>query len=290
MKPAPFELHTPKTSGDILALLKSHREDVRILAGGQSLVPMMNFRIVQPAVLVSLNHCRELSFIRQAGNEIEIGALTRQREAETSSLVQAQCPLLARALPYVGGLSNRNRGTVCGSLAHADPLAELPAVAVALGAKFIIDGIQGRRQVAARDFYLGPLSTVIEPGEMLQAVHFPAAPSNSAAVFLEIGTRRHGFALAGIAIQISFDNRGVCVAANIAAMGGGDVARRLTAVETTLTGSSLDPAVCMKAVNAVETSVNPPTDMHATAQYRVWAIGELLGRALEDIRTTRGKL
>jgi CO/xanthine dehydrogenase FAD-binding subunit len=258
LKPASFDFFAPRSLDSVLALLGSHGEDCRMLAGGQSLVPLLNLRMLQPAVLISINECDELSYIKETSPAIVCGALTRQVEVERSDLIQRHVPLLAKAARLIGGSANRNRGTVCGSLAHADPLAELPAVALALDATFVVNGQGGRREVAAADFFLSELSTCIEPDEMLEEVRFPKRSAGERATFLEIGNRRHGFAVAGIAVQLNLDGDQNCKGARIAALGAGSVALRLRRAEEILQGQKLGPSVVDEAAEAVYDDVDPP--------------------------------
>jgi CO/xanthine dehydrogenase FAD-binding subunit len=288
LKPASFDFHAPRSLDHVLALLGDHGEDCRILAGGQSLVPLLNLRMLQPAVLISINECAELSYIRETPSAIVCGALTRQIEVERSELVQRDVPLLAKAARLIGGMANRNRGTVCGSLAHADPLAELPAVALALDATFVVNGKGGRREVAAVDFFLSELSTCIEPGEMLEAVRFPKRAAGERATFLELGNRRHGFAVAGLAVQLNFDGNKKCIGARVAALGAGAVALRLRGTEEILRGNSLAPDIIDDAAEAAYRDVDPPSDIHADAAHRRHLVRTLLSRAVNEIVANEG--
>lgn len=252
-------------------------------------MPLLNLRMLQPEVLISINDCRELSYVRDEGADIVCGALTRQIEVERSALVQRDCPLLSLAALHIGGMANRNRGTVCGSLAHADPLAELPAVALALDATFIIHGNNGRRNVAASDFFLSELSTCIEPGEMLEAVRFPKKQLGEVAAFMEIGNRRHGFAIAGVAAQIDLDGNGVCRGARLAAMGAGSVARRLVVAEQVLLGQRLQASVIEAAAAAAFDEAEPPSDIHADSVHRKHLARTLLSRVVTKIAAEQAR-
>lgn len=280
MRPANFEFHVARTSAEAVALLGRYDGDARILAGGQSLVPLMNFRVLQPRALVSINHCPELAYIRKDGDFVAFGASARQIEAERSSLVQEQCPLLAAALPWVGGVANRNRGTICGSLAHADPLAEIPAVAVALDAQFQIGSARGSRTVAARDFFVTDLTTLIEPGEMLQSVKFPVSGKNTGSAFVEIGNRAHGFAIVGVAAHLEFDDSGRCKSARLAAIGVGNTPVRLVASEAIMNGSDRVEQASRDAASAAASQIDPSSGFHADAAYKTEVIGVLVERAI----------
>lgn len=281
MKPAKFEYHAPRSIEEAVALLDKYGEDARVLAGGQSLTPLLNFRILQPRALISINHCPELAYLEQCENELVCGALIRQAEAERSAMVRQHCPLLAAALPWVGGISNRNRGTVCGSLAHADPLAELTAVAVALDADFVIANKEGQRQVKAEAFFVSDLTTCVEPGEMLKEVRFPRSQNGERAAFVEVGNRWHGFAVVGVAAQFKFSDDGLCETARLAAIGVGSTPIRLSGAEEILVGTNAEGEVLREAGHMASQSVDPPGGFHADAAYRAQVLGTLVERAVE---------
>lgn len=280
MKPAPFELFSPRTTEEVLERLAHFGEDARILAGGQSLVALLNMRLARPRALISINHCKELAYVRQDDKLLSIGALVRQSEAERSEEVRRACPLLARALPWVGCTANRNRGTVCGSLAHADPVAELPAVAVALDAEFVIAGGKRRHTVDAEAFFVSELVTCLQPGEMLEAVRFPISAYDAPAAFVEVGNRAHGFAIAGVATQLHLGADGKCVGARIAAIGAAPTALRLKGAEATLIGEVPSGEVLRAAAAAARAEVDPAGNLHADAAYRKELIGTLVQRAV----------
>jgi carbon-monoxide dehydrogenase medium subunit len=289
VKPAKFEYHAPRSMEEALSLLAQYGEDARILAGGQSLVPLLNFRILQPRALISINHCPELDYLRREDGAMVCGALTRQAEAEHSSGVKRYSPLLAAALPWVGGVSNRNRGTVCGSLAHADPLAELTAVASALDATFVINGINGRRNVQAGDFFISDLTTCIEPGEMLEAVRFPDCGSDVSASFVEVGNRWHGFAVVGVAAHLEYEIDGRCRSARLAAIGVGSTPIRLTAAENILAGSHAEGEVLREAADVASRDLDPPGGFHADSAYKLQVLGTLVTRAVEKAQLARSQ-
>ena len=283
MKPAPFDFYAPDTEEQVRELLAEHGEDARLLAGGQSLVPLMNMRILQPAVIISLNRCSALAYLREEGDFIVCGALTRQACAEDSALVGRHVPLLAAALPHVGVQANRNVGTVCGSLAHADPLAELPSVATALDATFVIASGDHTREVAAGEFFVAALTTCIEPGEMLREVRFPKTPAHAHSVFLEVANRAHGFAVAGLAAYVEVDPNSGCASARFAAMGMGSTAARLVDAEAAIAGRMLDERSIEEAASAASRCVEPDGDLHASADYRRHLAGVLVRRALNRV-------
>ena len=283
MKPAPFEFTAPEHLAGVLIALAQHGEEARILAGGQSLVPLMNLRMVRPEVLISINRVEAFKYMRLEGDRLVIGARVRQAQAEVNPGVRDACPLLAETLPLVGALSIRNRGTVCGSLAHGDPLAEPPAVALALDAEMRIVGPRGRRTVPANRFFLGPLETAIAGDEMLEAVAFERTAEGERQTFLEVGNRAHGFAVAGVALRLRLDGGGAIASARIAMIGAGEVARRIEAAEAVLTGRPLDEEAIAEAVQRARAEVDPPSDVHADAEHRRHVLGVLLRRGLRRL-------
>ena len=229
MKPPRFDYHDPATVEETLALLARHGDGARVLAGGQSLMPMLNFRLARPAHVIDLNRVAGLDAIAGAEDGgLDIGALARQRALERSGLVAARCPLMAQAMPLVGHSQIRARGTLGGSLAHADPAAELPAVAVALDARLTLASARGRRTVAAEDFFVAALTTSLAPDEILTGVSFPPWPARTGASVLEVAIRRGDFALGGVAATLTLDERGRVGAARIVCFGVGPRPARAT--------------------------------------------------------------
>lgn len=283
MKPASFKYCRPETAEEACSLLREHGAEARVLAGGQSLVPLMNMRILQPRVLIDINRCTDLAYLRQQDGAIACGALTRQGEAEASTLVAERVPLLSAALLHVGVRASRNFGTVCGSLAHADPLAELPSVAAVLEARFVIASARGRREVHSEEFFVSALTNCLAPDEMLAEVRFPVTPARSANVFLEIANRAHGFAVAGLAICVEIGEGRHCVRARLAAMGTGDTPTRLKEVETLLEGQTLDSAIINEAGALATRMAKPLNDVHASAAYRRQVMGSLVKKALRRV-------
>ena len=228
MKPAPFEYHRPRTREEALALLTRHAGDARPLAGGQSLIPAMNFRLATPKVLVDLNAIDDLSYIEPLdGGGVRIGGMTRQRTVERSDLVRREAALLHEAMPFVAHPVIRNRGTVGGSLSHADPAAELPAVMVALDARFVVEGPGGPRAIPAAEFFIGLFATALEPGSLLTGIEIPrpsTGDGRSGWAFREVSRRRGDFALVGVAasVMVGDGGRGRCTAARIALLSVGD--------------------------------------------------------------------
>jgi carbon-monoxide dehydrogenase medium subunit len=281
VKPAPFAFCAPEDLAGVLEALAANGEDGRILAGGQSLVPLMNLRLVRPEMLISINRCEELDYLRVEGDRLVCGALVRQAMAEESDLARRECPLLAMALPHVGGQANRNRGTVCGSLAHGDPLAELAAAALVLDGEMRIASKDGQRIVAAEDFFLDGLTTALQPGEILAAVAFRRQGGDERSAFLEMGNREHGFAVAAVAVRLGM-NGGHCEFARIAMLGAGPTARRIREAEDVLTSSEIGEAVIEGAVSAARETIEPPSDLHADGEFRRHVLATLLERALRQ--------
>jgi CO/xanthine dehydrogenase FAD-binding subunit len=280
MKPPIFEYCAPRSTEEALSLLAEYGDDGRILAGGQSLVPLLNFRMARPSYLIDLNRCPELGYLRHEHGQIIIGAMTRQSEAEHSELVRKHCPLLREALAYMGHPTIRHRGTVGGSLAHADPGAELPTIAMALGAEIVLQSAKARRTLTPDEFFLDSLVTAIEPGEMLVEARFPIRRDGDRHAFVESGVRRADLAVAGVAAQINVDSSGVCATASIVVLGGGTRPTRLGSVEAEITGrQERDVKIDVAAAAGFE-DVDPPSDLQASADYRRKLIATLTRRAL----------
>ncbi len=291
MKPPPFEYYAPASAAEALEMLARHGADARLLAGGQSLVPLLNFRLSAPAVIVDLNRAAELAYIRQENGRIRIGAMTRQRAIEFSPLVNNRLPLLAEATRSVGHLPTRTRGTIGGSLAHADPAAEYPAVATALEAELVMRGSGGERVVRAAEFFQGLMTTALAPGEMLVEVRLPVAPPDSGCAFEEF-SRRHGdFAIVGIAAMVVAEG-GRCRHARLAACGAGPTPLRLRGAEEILERGGLGERARDEAAARAAELVDPGADLHASVEYRRHLTRVLtrraLGRALERARGATG--
>lgn len=280
MKPPVFEFSAPTQLSGVLERLAHYGDEGRVLAGGQSLVPLLNMRMASPRGLVSINHCDELSYIRPSDEHLTIGALTRQQEANISELVKSACPLLSAVLPEVGCRASRNRSTICGSLAHADPCAELPAVAVALDAVFVVRNQQGMREIDAAEFFVSELCNSMEPGEMLEAVRFPTALPDTRVAFSKISSRGHGFALAAVATQLDVAADGTCSSVRIAAVGGGPTPVRLVDAERLLVGQRVSEEVARAAADAALPMLDPSSDLHADSEYRRHVIGKMVRQTL----------
>jgi CO/xanthine dehydrogenase FAD-binding subunit len=280
MKPAPFEYLRPDSIDGAVELLVQHGWDAKILAGGQSLVPAMNFRLAAPGVLIDLNRVPGLDYVHASDGGVRIGAMVRQHAAERSADIARVAPLVAEALPYVAHPQIRNRGTMGGSIAHADPAAELPAVMLALGARFHLLGPNGRRAVAADEFFTGLFATALEHDEILGEIEIPAPAARPGWSFMEI-SRRHGdFALAGIAVSVSLGDDGTCDDARIALLGVGEGPALARGAADALVGAAPSDDAIRAAAEAARAEVDPPFDIHASAEYRRHLVGVLVSRAL----------
>ncbi|MFQ5744722.1 MAG: FAD binding domain-containing protein [Acidobacteriota bacterium] len=312
MKPAPFQYHAPETVEEALALLAEHGDEAKLLAGGQSLVPTMNFRLAQPAVIVDLNRIGELSYIQtpdatmEAGQgkgadkgqgkkkansgraaavgagdagDLCIGAMTRQAEVERSPLVAQRAPLLHETMPHIAHLQIRNRGTIGGSLAHADPAAELPAVMTALDARFLVRGQGGERWVAAGEFFQGLFATALAPDELLAEVVVPQMPPGNGWAFREVARRHGDYALVGVAALVALAGRR-CEQVRVVCLGVGSGPVRAGRAEGVLVGQQPSEKRIREAAEAAADAIEPGSDIHASARYRRHLARVLVDRAL----------
>ena len=284
MKPAPFCYNAPASLDEALALLAEHGDDGKLLAGGQSLVPAMNFRLAQPSVLIDLNNVGELFYLRAgAQGGLEIGAMTRQRTLERSPQTAAAAPLLHATMPYIAHVQIRNRGTLGGSLAHADPAAELPAVMVALDAVLHLASVRGRRTVPAADFYQGLFTTALDSDEMLVQIDLPAQPPRSGWAVQEFARRHGDYAIVGVAASVQLDARGRCAAARLIYFSVGEGPTPAAKATAGLIGQTPDAAALRAAAAvAAQEDIEPLGDIHASAAYRRHLVAVLGRRALEQ--------
>jgi len=280
MKPAPFNLFRPQSVDEALALLRSHGDEAKVLAGGQSLVPLMNFRLAQPQNIIDLNLVEGLDQIKFDDQTLSLGAMVRQRDVERSASIVERLPILREAIEQVGHPAIRNRGTVGGSLAHADPSAELPLLAVALDATFRLRSAQASRSVAAKDFYHGYLLTDIAPDELLVATDFHLPPANCGWCCTEIARRHGDFAIVAVAVLLDCGQDRTIDFASVAVGGAGPAPLRVTAAEEALVGERLGAEVFRRAGEIAAQAVEPPADIHASSGYRRHLTGVLVRRAL----------
>lgn len=280
MKPAAFEYYAPHSLDEAINLLATHKAGAKLLAGGQSFAPMANFRVLRPEVVIDLNRIAELGYIRESGSVIAIGAMTRHREVERSDLVAKRCPLIASAVPNIGHAVIRNRGTVGGSLSHADPAAEWPVVAMALGATMVARSPRGERQIPAAEFFAGLLTTALEADEILTGIRFPGVPARTGAEFLEV-SRRHGdFALVSVGAQVTLSANGTVEGAKLALGGVGAGPFDANALAGRLAGTKAQDEDIEALGKDVAERLEPMDDLHASSAYRKEVAAVLVGRAL----------
>jgi len=280
VRPAPFEYFAPRTVEETLDLLARHGGEAKLLAGGQSLVPMMNMRLVRPAVVVDLNRVAALGAVQEDAGRLRLGALVRQHALERDGRIAAAAPLLAEAAPLIGHLQTRARGTIGGSLAHADPAAELPACMIALDAVFHLRSARGQRTCRAPDVFRGLLATALEPDELLAGIEVPAAPAPRAGHGFGEVARRHGdFALVGACAVLALDAGGVCRDARLVIFGAGD-GPHLARATAALIGERPAAARLAEAGRAAAAEIDARADLHATAEYRRRVAAGMAARAL----------
>ncbi len=292
MKPAPFKYYAPRSIPEVLSLLNEHGYDAKILAGGQSLVPMMNFRLVQPAVLVDINNIHEMAEIQSHGKGIRLGAMVRHSQAEKDSLIKEKAPLIHETMPKIATVQIRNRGTIGGSLAHADPSAELVVVSTALDARFKIQNLDGERVVPASEFFVGLLMTAMGPEDLLVEVEYPPLPPRSGWSLKEVARRPHDFALMGVAAVVVLDKKDRCQEARLVYLSAGDGPISAPEAAGLLVGEQFTPALAMAAAEkASADEIDPGRDIHATTDFRRHLANVLTQRALEEAfqRATGGK-
>src|SRR5215469_981183 len=269
MKPPKFRYFAPKSVAEALTLLEEHAAEARILAGGQSLVPLMNMRLVHPDVLIDINGISELSFIEGKNGSLAIGALTRDATLAGDTRVAEGLPVVSEAAHFVGHPAIRNRSTVGGSIAHADPAAELPAVMVALNAEIVARSRSGSRTIAARDFFKGYLTTDLKDGEMLTEARIPNLPPMSGSVFVEFARREGDYALAGVAAVITLDENGTIADARLGLCSVGPAPIRPRDAEALLRGQRPGDEAWIAAATSVVSILNEPlSDIHGSADYR----------------------
>jgi CO/xanthine dehydrogenase FAD-binding subunit len=283
MKAAPFEYFRPANIDEACALLVAD-ENARVIAGGQTLVPMMAMRLARPTQLIDIARIPELSYIRDDGDMIAIGATTRQCMAEHDVVVKSKIPLLARAIPWIGHTATRARGTIGGSLANADPAAELALIAVTLDATLVYRAAGETEEMSAGDFFIGPTITSLPAGACLTGVRFPVWSGKVGTGFHEVNARQSDFAFVSAAAQAELDDDGACKRINIGIGAVTDFPTRLDSAEQQLTGTKLDEATVRDAVQAALTDIEPASDLHASADYRRRVAVTLATRAIADAR------
>jgi carbon-monoxide dehydrogenase medium subunit len=269
MKPAPFEYHAPNSLEQALDLMSASAGEAKILAGGQSLVPAMNFRIVQPSLLIDLNRLPELSYICEDGNVLRIGAMARERHLEFDASIAKRIPLLAEAVPFIAHPQIRNRGTIGGSLVNADPAAELPVLMLALSARLKAKNVSGERWIDARDFFAGMFTTALEPDEILVEIELPFIASRTGWSFMEVAPRAGDYALMGVATLVTLEENGKCKEAKLVYLNAGDGPIDAKESAGMLAGESLSDALIVSAAAvASEKEINPFGNVHTSPEFQ----------------------
>jgi aerobic carbon-monoxide dehydrogenase medium subunit len=281
MKTPSFTYHRPESVDEALHVL-AENEDAKVLAGGQSLVPLMALRLGQPDHLVDIGRLTELAYIREHDGGVAIGALARHADVEDSALVASHAPLVARAMRHIGHRAIRNRGTVCGSLAHADPAAELPAVALAADATFVVRSVRGERWVPAGLFFQGYLASALEADEMLTEVRFPATVARSGSAVVELSRRYGDYALVGVASVVALASDSTVASCALSYFGVASTPVRVGDAESWLVGRSPSTESFAEAAAIVSERLSPPDDAHGSSAYRKHLAGVLTRRALTE--------
>jgi aerobic carbon-monoxide dehydrogenase medium subunit len=288
MKLPPVDYEAPETVSGALELLAEHQDEANVLAGGQSLIPLLALRLAHPAVLIDINGIAELSGVSAAGGWVAIGAMTREYAAEESGTIADAVPLLAAALPLIGHEAIRSRGTIGGSLAHADPAAELPAVARALDAEFVVRSQSGERVIPAADWFEGYLTTSRRPDELLAEVRFPAAGRGTGISFQEVARRHGDFAIVGLAVSLTLSD-GVISDARLAFSGVSDVPVRAVGAEDLLVGERPSAELFDQAARRATEDIDPPADLHGSSDYRKKVAAALVRRGLRAAADNAGE-
>ena len=281
MKPPRFEYAAPQKTDEALALLAQHGDRARVLAGGQSLIPLLNFRLARPEVLVDVNRVSELAYVRALESGVAIGALTRQHALERADIIRARLPIIAEACRLIGHLPIRHRGTIGGNLAHADPASELPAVMVALEAELTAARRDGRRTLPAAEFFTGILTNALGPDELLTEIRVPAPPPRTGSAFVEIARRAGDYALVGVAALVTLDDAGRATGARLALCGAGPTPLRAREAEGVLIGQRPEGRVLDEAAERAAAATDPPSDIHASAAFRKKLARHVARQALE---------
>lgn len=281
MKPAPFRYAAPRSLEELLALKAEHGDDARFLAGGQSLIPTMNFRLAQPAVLLDMNRLPDQNYIRKTGSGgVRVGALVRHSDIETSETIAKNYPLAHEAVSFVGHPQIRNRGTLCGNLAHADPASEMPAVMLALNSRLHARSAISDRWIEATDFFESIFTTALEEDEMLCEVELPPLPPGAGTCFLEVARRPGDFAMLGVATVVTLDEAGRYADVRLAYCGAGDTPLFAPGVAASLIGEEPGETVLSNAAQQAADEIDPPGNVHLTSAYQKHLVGVLTGRAL----------
>jgi aerobic carbon-monoxide dehydrogenase medium subunit len=281
MIPANFDYIAAKSLDEALSLLAKHQDDAKLLAGGHSLLPAMKLRLAQPKVLIDIGRIKDLSYIREDGGQIRIGAMTTHFQIETSDLLRHACPLLPETATHLGDMQVRNKGTIGGSLAHSDPAADWPAAVLAVGAEIVAVGAKGERVIKIDDFFVDLFTTALKPGEVLKEIRFAAAKGHVGQCYRKVRHPASGFAVVGVAVNLSLDGSGKCQSAGVGVTGVGPKAYRAGGVEGVLKGKALDAKTLAEAASHAADGVDANSDLFATAAYRKHLAQVYTRRALE---------
>ncbi len=282
MIPGAFDYFAPRSLEEAFELLAEHGDDAKLLAGGHSLLPLMKLRLASPRVLVDLGRIGELTHAREEGDEITVGAMTTHAAIEHSALLRRRAPLLAETAAEIGDVQVRNRGTIGGSLVHADPAADYPAAVLALEAQFTLASRSGQRSVAASDFFVDLLTTAIQPGEILTEIRFAADSARTGSAYCKLHQPASGFALVGVAARVRLDGKGKCEAAAVGVTGVSVKAYRGAQVEKALLGKAANEKAIAQAAAKAAAGIEPLSDLHASARYRKAMAEVLTRRALTE--------
>jgi carbon-monoxide dehydrogenase medium subunit len=288
MIPASFDYLAPTSLDMVVEALVSLGEDSRIIAGGHSLIPMMKLRLARPSVLIDLSKIPELGGMREEGDRIIIGALTTHYQVESAELLGEKCPLLPQTAGVIADAPVRNRGTIGGSLAHADPAADLPAAFLALGGELQVTGSEGERKIKAEDFFLDIMTTALEPTEIITAITVPTSPDGAGTSYQKMAQKASGFAIVGVAACVSLTKEGVCSEAGVGVTGLGSKPFRARRVEEALRGKRLSPSLIEKVSSQVTEGVDPLDDHHASAEFRAHLARLYTARAIEEAAERTG--
>jgi aerobic carbon-monoxide dehydrogenase medium subunit len=281
MKPAPFKYIAATSLAHALALKATHGDDAKFLAGGQSLIPAMNFRLARPAILIDINGIEDLAGIRSSGAATRVGPLTRYRALERDAALTRAFPLIGEALPHIAHPQIRNRGTIGGNLSHADPASELPAIALALGARFRVQAAKQERWIETADFFAGALTTDLQPDEMLVEVELPWPKPHTGSCFMEIARRRGDFAIAGVAAMVTLGSENECTHVRLAFCGVGETPVDASSAADSLIGHVPTEGGIRDVAASVQKMIEPGGNVHATAAYQRHIAGVLAERALQ---------
>jgi aerobic carbon-monoxide dehydrogenase medium subunit len=290
MYPAAFEYLRPSSVSEALALLHQYGDDAKLLAGGQSLVPMMKLRLARPKFLIDIHRIADLNYIREEAGKIRIGAMMRHVEIEESKLIRDKIPILGEAAGAIGDAQVRNRGTLGGGLVEADPAGDYGAVLLALNAQMKCRGPRGERIIPAADFFMFAYTTALEDDEILTEVEFPTPRDNSAGFYLKLARVAGDFAIASAAVQMGLDGRGVCEAIGVGVTGAGAVPQKANAVESLLRGKTITPERIEEAGRLIQEGAEPIEDTRGSAAYKKKALSAILRRAIaESVRRAEAK-